>query len=77
MPKLRKGNGRIAYRRKYEHYKWRMPSSHPRATKNMSYLKPEGKEIAVCVPNDVTLSPSVSKKKMAQFNSVFSKATEK
>eukprot|EP00957_Ditylum_brightwellii_P000107 7734-Ditylum_brightwellii.AAC.1 len=77
MPKLRKENGQIAYKRKYERCKWRMPSSHPRATKNMSYMQPEGKEIAVCVPNDLTLSPSVSKTKMAQFNSVFSKATEK
>eukprot|EP00957_Ditylum_brightwellii_P179334 13661792-Ditylum_brightwellii.AAC.1 len=54
-----------------------MPSSHPRATKNMSYLQPKGKEIAVLISNDMTLSPSVSKKKVAQFNCVFSKATEK
>jgi hypothetical protein len=76
MPKLRKGNGRIAYKKKYERRNWRMPSSHPRATKKTSYLQPEGKEIVVRVPNDVTFSASVSKK-MAQFNSVFSKATEK
>ena len=58
MPKLKKTSGANAYKRKYSFRKWKVPSSHHKATKKASFKQDAGKKIVVHFPRDVALSNS-------------------
>ena len=58
MPKLKKTSGTIAYKWKYFFRKWKVPSSHHKATKTASFKQDAGKKIVVRFPRNVALSNS-------------------
>eukprot|EP00957_Ditylum_brightwellii_P182173 13879505-Ditylum_brightwellii.AAC.1 len=58
MPKLKKTSGAIVYKKKYSVRKWKVPSSHHKATKEASFKQNTGKEIVISFPRDVALSNS-------------------